>query len=251
MWYLIDTGFKDPYFNMAYDESLMGAIENNETVLLHFFNFKPASVSIGYHQKVEQWLLNLEEKGVQWVRRRTGGRAVIHCNDCTYSLVFQRDNPIIGGNIIESYKRIALGFKKAFEILGIPTSIQRGREKTSGRKKVPLCFSATSLAELTWRGKKIIGSAQFRNKGIVLQEGTIMLCDPGSIFPKIPEMATVKQACGRDISLKEMKESIIRGFEEAFSIHFEKFKEDPLKDELLCKYSSKEWNLDGSIPLDT
>ncbi len=243
MWYLIDTGFKGPYYNMAFDESLMDVIEDREIVFLRLFNFKPVSISIGYHQKVEDWLLDLEKKGILWVRRRTGGRAVIHCNDFTYSFIFHRANPIIGGNIIESYKKIAQAFKKAFDILNIQTSIQRGKNRNMRRPRSPLCFSATSISELAWKGKKIIGSAQFRNKGIVLQEGTILLDEPGSIFPEVPGMATLREARGSEVTLKEIKESVVRGFKEAFSIHFESYKENSLKEELLEKYSSPEWNL--------
>lgn len=246
MWYLIDTGFKDPYYNMAYDESLMGVIKNKGTVFLRFFNFEPVAISIGYHQRVEEWLNDLEGKGVKWVRRQTGGRAVIHSNDFTYSFIFHRDNPIIGGNIIESYKKIAQAFKNAFDTINIQTEIQRGKIRTVRNVKRHLCFSATSIAELTWKGKKIIGSAQFRDKGVVLQEGTIMLDEPGSIFPTIPEMATVREARGREVTLKEMKEAVVRGFEKAFSIHFESYKQKPLREELLRKYSSMDWNMGGS-----
>ena len=64
MWYLIDTGFNDPYFNMAYDESLMDCVSDENTVFLRFFNFSPISVSLGYHQKAGGWLRDLENKGI-------------------------------------------------------------------------------------------------------------------------------------------------------------------------------------------
>lgn len=243
MWYSIDSGFKDPYYNMAFDEYLMGCVKDEMTVFLRFFNFKPASVSIGYHQRVEKYLEDLGGKGIKWVRRRTGGRAVIHSNDFTYSLVFWRDNPDIGGSVVESYDKIAKAFKKAFKILNINTEIQRGRSHSSKGVKSHLCFSSTSITELTWNGKKIIGSAQFRDKRIVLQEGTIMLDKPDSIFPDIPEMATLREASDREVKLSEVKDTVLRGFEETYSIHFEEYKFKPLEEGLLRKYSSVEWNL--------
>jgi lipoate-protein ligase A len=243
VWYLIYSGFKDPYYNMAFDESLMGCIKDKKTVFLRFFNFEPAAISIGYHQRIEKWIEDLERKDIKWVRRRTGGRAVVHSNDFTYSLVFRRDNPDIGGSIIESYNKIAKAFRKAFEILNIPTEIQQGKIRPSKRVKSHLCFSSTSIAELTWNGKKIIGSAQFRDKRVVIQEGTIMLDKPGSIYPNIPEMATLREASGREVKLIEVKNAVLQGFEETYSIHFKRRKFKPLEEELLRKYSSVEWNL--------
>ncbi|MEA1912809.1 MAG: hypothetical protein U9N06_03110 [candidate division WOR-3 bacterium] len=245
MWYLIDSGFKDPYYNMAYDESLLDAVQDRETVFLRFFNFRVPSISIGYHQKIDSWLLDLERKGVSWVRRQTGGRAVIHSNDFTYSLVFHHDNPLIGGDVIDSYKKIALGFKRAFDKLDIPTTIQRGKAHPRKLMKSVFCFSVPSLAEIVWKRKKIIGSAQFRKKGIVLQEGTIMLKEPGSIFPRIPEMATIKEAKKGEVSLDEMKEAVTIGFEQTFHICFKDLLENPIRKELISKYLSIKWNLEG------
>lgn len=245
MWYLIDTGFKDPYFNMAYDEYLLDRIEDNEIVFLRFFNFKPESITIGYNQKVRKWLRILEKRGVPWVRRRTGGRAVIHSNDFTYSLIFRRSNPLIGGNLLNSYKKISEGFKGGFDLMDIETSMNRGKSGSPNSDKSPLCFASPSWAELCWNDKKIIGSAQYRRKGRVLQEGTVMLDEPEEVFPSVSGMVSVKEAAGREVSLNEIKESIVKGFENHFDIEFIKFKEDVNIDKYLKKYSSKKWNEEG------
>jgi len=245
MWYLIDTGFKDPYFNMAYDESLMDFVYNRDTVFLRFFNFLPISISLGYHQKAENWLTKMEKRGIKWVRRRTGGRAIVHSHDCTYSMVFHKNNPIIGGNVVESYKKISFAFKKAFELLEIKTEIERGTLKKQNRRKTKMCFSSISLSDLCWEKKKIIGSAQYRQKEIVLQQGTIMLQTPKG-FSIDSGMTTVEMAAGKEIKLSEMKTLIIKAFEDRFGISFESFKKDPLKKKCLLKYSSAEWNLKGS-----
>jgi lipoate-protein ligase A len=246
MWYLIDTGFKDPYFNMAYDESLMDYVDNENTVFLRFFNFSPISISLGYHQKPGIWLRDLESKGVKWVRRRTGGRAVVHCSDCTYSLVFHRNNRFIGGNIIESYAKISLAFQKAFEIMNIKTLIKRRTSKIKGKQASEMCFSSISLADLCWGKRKIIGSAQYRNKDIVLQQGTIMLKEPKG-FTIDSGVATVKMAAGKEINLHELKRLIIKGFETGFNISFDSFNKNPLNRQTLLKYSSAEWNREGTF----
>jgi lipoate-protein ligase A len=246
MWYLIDTGFKDPYFNMAYDESLMGCVDDKTTVFLRFFNFSPASISLGYHQKAGDWLKELENRGFKWVRRRTAGRAVIHSSDCTYSMVFHRGNPIIGGNVIESYGKISFAFKKAFELLGIETTIKRGDYTSKKQKNPNMCFSSISLADLCWGRKKVIGSAQYRDKDIVLQQGTIMLKTPEG-FSVDSGMATVKMATGKEIELEELKSLIIQSFESTFNVSFENFNKNPLKLKSLLKYSSAEWNFKGTF----
>jgi lipoate-protein ligase A len=244
MWYLIDTGFNDPYFNMAYDESLMEFVNDKNTVFLRFFNFSPNSISLGYHQKTGNWLTALEEQGFNWVRRQTGGRAIIHLHDCTYSLVFHRDNPLIGGNVIDSYKKISSAFKKAFELLGIRTSVERRTIELNEDLDSQMCFSSKSLADLCWRNKKIIGSAQYRNKDVILQQGTIMLEKPPG-FSLGSGMATLRMAIGKEIALHKVKSLIIQAFEKVFGVSFEKFSKNPLKKKLLLKYSSVDWNFRG------
>ena len=245
MWYLIDTGFKDPYFNMAYDESLMDFVSDRQTVFLRFFNFSPVSISLGYHQKAGIWLRKLEKKGFKWVRRRTGGRAIIHSSDCTYSMVFHKNNPVIGGSIVESFRKISFGFKRAFEFSGVETDIERATIKSRGRINERMCFSSISLSDLCWKKKKIIGSAQYRQKDVVLQQGTIMLRAPDG-FPVDSHVATMETATGKEVALSELKTLIIRGFENYFNISFEEYKKNPLREKILQKYSSSDWNLKGN-----
>lgn len=250
MWHLIDTGFKDPYFNMAYDESLMDHVHGTDTVFFRFFNFSPVSISLGYHQKAGRWLRRLEKKGIKWVRRRTGGRAVVHSSDCTYSIIFHKENQQIGGNTIKSYTRISHAFQRAFEYAGIKTMIKRGTPKTGSNHNPKMCFSSISLADLCWNDKKIIGSAQYRNKQVILQQGTIMLKNPVG-FSLDSGMATIKIATGKEIELPEFKSLIIKAFESVFDISFESYDKDPLNKELLLKYSSTGWNFDGKADIFT
>lgn len=246
MWYLVDTGFSGPYFNMAYDESLLDCIYNRNTVFFRFFNFSPVSVSLGYHQKSGGWLSMLENKGVEWVRRRTGGRAILHSCDCTYSIVFHRKNPLIGGKIIESYRKISAAFKKAFVLMGIETDIKRRRFERGEKGRSRMCFSSVSLADLCWKDRKIIGNAQYRVGDVVLQEGTIMLKEPPG-FSLNSSMATLEIAAGEEVKLGKAKDFIIKGFESTFGFSFQEFNANPLKSELLSKYSSEEWNLKGAF----
>ena len=236
-WYFIDTGFRDPYFNMAFDEALMEFVQEKGIPVLRFFNFSPASITIGYHQRVGEWLLQLAEKGVPFVRWQTGGRAVIHAGDFTYSITFLRDNPLIGGDtVLDSYKKIAEGFKIAFGILGLHVDVVRGR----GEGDDQLCFSAPSWYEFTHKGKKIIGSAQVRRENVALQQGTVMITMPGEPFPQVKGMVPLSDALGRGVSLDEVKEAVKTGFSQAFGIDFVPL---PRLEKIPCeKYKSREWN---------
>jgi len=237
-WYFLDTGHRSPYFNMAMDEALMQWSQETKGIILRFFNFRPRSVTIGYLQKVEEWLINLEKKGILWVRRPTGGRAVFHSHDFTYSLIFPEHHPLIGGKVLESYKKIASAFYKVFNSIGLSPVLTRKR----GGKDIEYCFSAPSLYEFMVKGKKIIGSAQFRNKGIALQQGTIMLDNPGEPFPPVTGMITVREAMHRYFILREMKETVYTAFEKVFSTQFIPVDQEFYIKDLLNKYKSYNWN---------
>lgn len=215
-WFFIDTGFKDPFYNMNFDEETMNYLNDKEITIFRFFNFSPSSITLGQLQEVPDWVLKLNEKGYPYVRRPTGGRAVIHSNDFTYSICFKRNDPLIGGTILESYKKISEGFKKAFEKIGI--NVERAESK--GRQTSDLCFDDISIYELSYKGKKLIGSAQARRRDVCLQQGTVMLDEPEFPFPKSSGMITIKEAVGRKIELEEFKEIVKKGFEETFKITF-------------------------------
>ncbi len=218
-WFFVDTGFKDPVYNMNFDEELMDYIKDKDITILRFFNFSPPSITLGHNQEIPEWVLKLNEKGYPYVKRPTGGRAVIHSNDFTYSICFKRDNPLIGGTILESYKKISEGFKKAFEMLGIKVE----RAESRGSTTSDLCFDDISIYELSYKGKKLIGSAQARRRDVCLQQGTCMLDEPEEPFPKSQGMITIKEAAGRKVELEEFKEIVKKAFEKTFKVYFSTF----------------------------
>jgi len=237
-WYFFDTGHRNPFFNMAMDEALMNWSKKNNSVILRFFNFRPRSITIGYLQKVGKWLLKLEKTGIKWVRRPTGGRAVFHSRDFTYSLIFPEHHHLIGGTVLESYKKIAKAFNEVFQSMGLDVELKRER----GDRKIDYCFGATSWYEFTFNGKKIIGSAQVRKKEIVLQQGTVMLDKPGKPYPDVKGMITIKESLKRDFSLEDMKEIVYLAFKKVFPIEFIPVNQKFYIQDLLNKYQSYEWN---------
>lgn len=236
MIYLLKTGFKNPYENMAIDEALMEFVKKERVPVLRFFNFSPPSTTIGFHQRVEEWLLELEKKGIPWVRRPTGGRAVFHDGDLTYSLTFPENHEIFGGSVPISLIKISKGFKIGFELAGIEVEI----ESKKGIRGTGFCFSSTSLYEFTINGKKIMGSAQVRRDGVVLQQGTIVVRYPSSPFPKVPGMGAIEEI--KEITVEELQNKIVEGFEKAYGIEFSPLSLSFLPKIPIKKYSSREWN---------
>ena len=107
-WRLLSTGFADGPTNMAVDETIMESVgEGMAAPTLRFYGWHPPCISIGYAQRLEKEidLEKCREDGIQWVRRPTGGRAILHTDELTYSLALAADDPRVRGGVMESYRR--------------------------------------------------------------------------------------------------------------------------------------------------
>ena len=210
-WRLLNTGHTDGATNMALDEAILWAVaEGKSPPTLRFYGWQPPCLSIGYSQSMEGEVDvdRCREAGVYFVRRPTGGRAILHTDELTYSVVASQSEPRVAGGVIESYRRLSAGLVAGLRDLGVeayqaltPTSPEprsRGageqRSKGVGEHRdcspapphsctpAPLgegesaaCFDAPSSYEITVGGRKLVGSAQVRKKGVVLQHGSLPL----------------------------------------------------------------------------
>lgn len=162
-------------FNMAADLYAMKQCELTNAIYVRFYTWVLPSITIGYSQKASS-LLNLEScDNVAWIRRPTGGRAVLHWEDVTYSCIFPRRAEFMGATIAESYRIIsqclAAGLLKAGIDCGAHDSFDQLKDV---RREVKLpCFLAPNREELMIDGKKLVGSAQKRTEHAVLQHGSI------------------------------------------------------------------------------
>ena len=127
-WRFIDTGYNEPAFNMAVDEALM---QLSDAPVLRVYGWQPYSVSIGYAQKMDNEIdpQLCETLGYGFVRRPTGGRAVFHSEEITYSVVAKQELAIMGNSIFDSYKTIAQGLANALWHLGIEAELQKSKVK--------------------------------------------------------------------------------------------------------------------------
>ncbi len=231
-WHFIDSGANIGAYNMAVDEELLARTQAGERVpVLRLYTWNPPAVSLGRFQKIEE-AVNVDvckKHGFDIVRRITGGRAVLHRHELTYSIVSRIDNPLFPPNVHGTYKVIAAGLVAGLKNLGIPAEMvsRTGRyaRLVNRNAEAPSCFSSPSWYEIVVNGKKIIGSAQRRLAGAFLQHGSILInYDPSLEAEVIPGGGTscgvtsITQEHGSRISLPEIKTAILTGFSRALGI---------------------------------
>lgn len=181
-WYFINSGPCTPSFNMAMDEALLNwHSEKLIPPVIRFYEWEPATLSIGYFQQVHKDI-DLEEvrrQGLGFVRRPTGGRAVLHEHELTYSIIVEEGYPNMPQSVTEAYRVLSEGLLRGFRNLDLDAyfSVPDTEEKKEDlkRPKSAVCFDAPSWYELVVEGRKVAGSAQTRQKGVILQHGAILL----------------------------------------------------------------------------
>ena len=221
-------------YNMAVDEELLARAQAGEDrPVLRFYAWQPPAVSLGRFQKSET-AVNVEackRLGFDIVRRITGGRAVLHNKELTYSIIARTDNPLFPGNVLGTYKVIAAGLLAGLRNLGIPAEIVsrggRHADRVDKNAKDAACFSSPSWYEILVQGRKIVGSAQRRVSGAFLQHGSILMdYDPQLEALVIPGgcagdvVTSIKRELGRDVPLDEVKQAFAEGFRETLGIEF-------------------------------
>lgn len=181
-WCFIDTGNQDPAFNMAMDEALLyWHSEKLIPPVIRFYGWNPATLSVGYFQHVEKEINMeaVERYGLGFVRRPTGGRGVLHDQELTYSVIVSEEHPEMPATVTEAYRVISEGILEGFKELGLDAYFAIPRtEKEKESLKNPrssVCFDAPSWYELVVEGRKVAGSAQTRQKGVILQHGSILI----------------------------------------------------------------------------
>ena len=270
-WGFIDSGFCSPAYNMALDEKLLEwHSEGKIPPVVRFYGWEPAALSIGYFQKAHQEI-NIEkvrEQGLGFVRRSTGGRAVLHEHELTYSVIVNEEHKKMPKSIIEAYKVISEGILEGFRGLGfhayfaVPETAEDRRKLKSPDSSI--CFDASSWYELVVEGRKIAGSAQTRQKGVILQHGSILLeLDREKLFSLFRYQDAEKKAgmlkafkekavaindlSDRGIHMDEAKAAFRRGFADGLQVELADMEltENQIRDARSLskeKYEKDEWN---------
>ena len=247
-WRLLLTGANTAAKNMAIDRAvLVSNSENKVPPTVRFYQWTPPAISIGYFQSlVEEVDLEMCNKyGVDYVRRITGGGAVFHEDELTYSIVIPESHEDISKNILDSYGRICGAIIRGLKGLGIDSQYK-------------------PINDIISNSKKISGNAQTRKYKTVLQHGTILMdVDVEKMFSvlKVPNekirdklisdvkerVTSIKHVLGEGIAFNDVAQAMKKGFEEEFNVKLVmgKLTEDEIE---LTKqfemefFSSKEWN---------
>jgi lipoate-protein ligase A len=262
-WRLLITPPADGATNMAIDEAILQALANGSGLpTLRFYQWNPPCLSLGYNQHYSEVDQDACARlGYTWVRRPTGGRAILHTDELTYSVIAPQDEPRVLGGIVDSYRRLSAGLLSGLHALGADV-FQAQQEKVINPSPSAVCFDTPSNYEITVQGKKVVGSAQVRRRGMILQHGSVPLVgDLGRIFaclrmaesasleanlhPSIApglaatpapsdarsqavwrhwllaRAATLEQVLGRRVSFDEAAQALTRGFAQALNLRLE------------------------------
>ena len=235
IWRFIDSGPASGAENMAVDEGLLReAVTPGALPVLRFYTWSPPAVSLGRFQDKER-AVNAEacqQRGFDIVRRITGGRAVLHCDELTYSVIARSDSDLFPNDILGTYKVIATGLLAGLHELGIVAEMVSRSGRHAGMVKSspqePACFSSPSWYELLVKGRKIIGSAQRRVGGAFLQHGSILIgYDPALEAEVIPgggmsdAVTCVRAELGREVGPEDVKRAFREGFARALDVQFQ------------------------------
>ena len=176
-WRLLLDPPAEGAWNMAVDEVLLdGIAAGSAPPTLRFYTWTPACLSLGYFQPFS--VVNVEGcrgLGIDIVRRPTGGRAILHDRELTYSVALPASVLGHDAGILPSYRRLSLALQAGLARLGIEVSLAPESEAPSRAGQSPVCFDRPSAHEILLRGRKVVGSAQVRRAGALLQHGSIVI----------------------------------------------------------------------------
>ena len=259
IWRLIHTLPSTGTWNMAVDEAILEHIYRGESKpTLRLYAWNPPCLSLGHAQSFKDVdAQRLKSHGWDVVRRVTGGRAILHTDEITYSVTGNAEDEILSGGVMEAYNRLSKALLYAVQSLSLPVQVKEGsryalrkEQDRSGlldqRNVNPICFEVPSSYEITVDGKKLIGSAQARKKEGVLQHGSLPLtgdltriCDAlvfedesarqeakDRLLARATTVSTVlntsvESALGVNVSWETAANALKQGFEKELGIEFE------------------------------
>ncbi len=231
------------------DEAILEHIHRGESLpTLRLYAWEPACLSLGHAQSFKDVdMERVKANGWEVVRRVTGGRAILHTDELTYSVAGSAEEPVLAGGVLESYNRLAQALLYAIRELGLPVEIKEHvlDGQPAALNLNPVCFEVPSTYEITVDGKKLIGSAQARKKEGVLQHGSLPLTGDltricqALIFADeaarenaaqrlLARAVTVESVTGAKTDWETAAQAFVKGFEAQLGIRFQRGEVPPL-----------------------
>jgi lipoate-protein ligase A len=228
-WQLIIDGPATGEENMASDRQLLDElVAGTRPATLRFYAWQPACISLGVGQRED--ILDGERvaaAGLDVVRRPTGGQALLHDQEITYSVVASQQDPVVGGALLRTYHAITGAFLRGLTAIGVGAA-GAPCEPRPALGLTPVCFSSASAEEILVGGRKLLASAQWRSRGAFLQHGSLLLEDRQHELPGLMRDQAARRLRPMSISLSELLpevpptsvliEAIVTGFQEALGI---------------------------------
>lgn len=235
-WKFIDTGAHSGKYNMELDESLAESVaQGHHAPVLRFFEWTPYCISLGKNQAPEE--IDLEycrAEGIEVVKRPTGGRAVLHAEELTYSVIFSNE---ISGGVDASYEQISEALVNGFHAVDIDAKrvcVQPNFRSLYRESASAICFSNSAKSEIQIDGRKLVGSAQRRYAGAVLQHGSILIgkyhrkladClnlpeEKKKQMREVFDKKTIEISSISTVSVGDLKAAIKTSFERTFNIEW-------------------------------
>ncbi len=240
-WRWIENGAFNGATNMALDWVLLNQASIANQPAVRIYTWQPYCISIGYHQSAKIFDTSVcKKKQVDIVRRPTGGRAVFHAEEVTYSVMIPRTHALSNQSVTEIYHQISHALSLGLSELGLPVEFERQKPDLRKHYEKDIsasCFSASALHEILIDRKKLVGSAQRRVENGLLQHGSILLGDAHLQLPEfyqVPEdkktimkeglkakTVTIQDYLQTNIGIDTISKELKKGFEKTFSVQFE------------------------------
>jgi len=227
---------------MCFDEALAEHLQHGAGApTVRVYQWQHWAVSLGYHKSIEEIdQLRCQARGIDIIRRPTGGRAILHAEELTYSVVL----PVDGRSTLQVYNEISNALVRGLKLFGVEVALQRTQPNFPEQYRRPSsipCFASSARYEIEWHGRKLVGSAQRRYTGgvqdVVLQHGSL-LCGPAhhdlidllsmredeaiavlkrELRARTTDLASI---LGAPVNLQDLVACIREGFEKEWGISF-------------------------------
>lgn len=244
VWQFRNTGCRNGVFNMMYDEKLAQALVSSDgPCIVRFYGWKPPAISLGWHQDAgEIDVAKCSDAGIDVVRRPTGGRAILHSDEVTYSVVMIASQK----SVLSVYQQISEALVTGLRSLGADVALEKSQPHFPSLYRSSssvACFASAARYEIHIDGRKLVGSAQRRyarsnGEEVVLQHGSILLGPDhlrmveflkslnenqrerlkNELSSKTVDLGT---ALGKTIEYDDAVAALKKGFEDAWQISFE------------------------------